>query len=154
MHVVAEVWNNEVVLCHSALREVRGQLRKGPDVRDAVRRVGIEVVGNVIKVDERIVADRVGELLDQRACRTIDTLEIAFPGNAEVLEAGNQMIGCAYGFRGWGPVGPDSDRPARLHPKVNRKAAGIPMRLVVSFGVSADGEQRPVDVRCERAALH
>src|SRR2546425_9375049 len=150
---MAEVWNNEVVLCHRALREVRGQLRKGPDVRDAVRRIGIEVVSNVIKVDERIVADRIRECVVQRTCGGTDTPEVAFPGNTEVLKAGNKVIGCAYGFRGWGRIAPDSDRPTCLHPKVNRKAAGSPMRLVVSFGVSADGEQRPVDVRCERAAL-
>src|SRR5256885_6571120 len=111
VHVVAEVWNNEVVLCHSALREVRGQLCKGPDVRDAVRRIGIEVVSNVIKVDERIVADRIRECVGQRTCGGTDTPEVAFPGNTEVLKAGNQGIGCGWGFSGWGRRAPDSDPP-------------------------------------------
>src|SRR5256885_15011599 len=110
VHVVAEVWNNEVVLCHSALREVRGQLRKGPDVRDAVRRIGIEVVSNVIKVDERIVADRIRECVVQRTCGGTDTPKIAFPGNTEVLKAGNQVIGCACGFCVWGRIARSGER--------------------------------------------
>ena len=55
VHVVAHIGSDEVVARHRVCREIVRQLRKGPDVRDALRRRSGEVVGLVVEIDERVV---------------------------------------------------------------------------------------------------
>ena len=54
----------------------------GPDMLDAV----VRVVGDVIKVDERIVMDHVGALVCKRARGSADPLHVSLPRDALLVE--------------------------------------------------------------------
>ena len=56
----------------------------GPDMLDAV----VRVVGDVIKVDERIVMDHVGALVCKRARGSADPLHVSLPRDALLVEEG------------------------------------------------------------------
>ena len=61
----------------------------GPDMLDAV----VRVVGDVIKVDERIVMDRVGALVCKRARGSADSLHVSLPRDALLVEEGYAEAG-------------------------------------------------------------
>src|SRR6266436_4202177 len=54
MHVVAQIRRDEIVLSDVACRQIAGDLREWPDVRDAIRGIGVEIVRYIVEEHERI----------------------------------------------------------------------------------------------------
>ena len=59
MTIVTQIGSNENVLCDRIVLEVGGHLGEGTHVSNAVCRIGIVRVGDIVEIHERIVLGRV-----------------------------------------------------------------------------------------------
>jgi len=147
VHVVADVRRDEVVACDAVRHEVRSQFGVRPNVRDAVRRVRIEVVGVVIEVDERVVPDRIGVAVRERANRAADVLLVSLPRDAGVVQKCHQVLCRALVVDARRIVIQDSEVCPGLKPQVVGQAGMDARRIEVLLRVRSHRKQRLVNVR-------
>ena len=66
MHVIAQVRRDEVVSGHVIVGQVGGKFGEWPNMVDALRRVRVQRIRNVIEINKRIVLDRVFSAAGER----------------------------------------------------------------------------------------
>ena len=153
VRVIAEIGSDEDVLRDGIALQVGGELGVGADVGDAIGRVGVVGVGDVVEVDERIMLRSIRIDRRQQAVGAADVLLIGLPGNAGVLELCGEMAGGALMVRAGSIVIQDPEVGAGLEPEVVGKTGMDSRRIEILLGAGGHRQEGVVGVGSRRAAF-
>ena len=79
VHVIAQVGRDEVVSSHVIVGQVGSKFREWPNMVDALRRVRVQSIGDIIEIDKRIVLDCVFSASSQRTGGAGNTFLVGLP---------------------------------------------------------------------------
>ncbi len=150
VHVVGEVRRDEVVARDGVVQQIPRQFPVRTNMIGAVGDVG----GDVVKINERIVPDRVGIGVGQRRVGPGDVFLISLPRDAGVVEQGDEVVGGLEMIDARRVVIEDTEAGTRLQPEIIRFAGMEAGRIVILSGVRGFWEEMGVNVGAVRAALN
>ena len=148
MHVVGQVWGDEIVTANLARGQIPGEIGIGPEMVGGVIVIG----GDIIEKGERVVPGSVWPA----ACRAGGTrghaFHIAAPLNAGIVQKSSQMVGAGNTIKGRPAIAEKTKVGARLQENVIGFAG---MLMIVGIVLLAIGRlrQKAIDIRSVRAVL-
>ncbi len=105
-----------------------------------------DVGGDVVKINERIVPDRVGIGVGQRRVGPGDVFLIRLPRDAGVVEQGDEVVGVPEVIETRRVVVENAEAGARFQPEIIRFAGMEAGRIVILSGVRGFWEEMAVNV--------
>lgn len=147
MAVIAQIGSNENVLRDVVVLQIGYQFRHRTHMRDAVGRVGIIRIRDVVEIHERIVFRSVQIHRSEWAVRAADILLIGLPRNACVLQLRHQVRGRALVVGNRIVVIDDAEVGPGFAPKIIRQTGMQSGWIVVLLGVRGLWQQSVIEIR-------
>lgn len=79
MHIIAEIWGDEIIVSYGIILEIRRQLTEGPYVGDTVSRFPVVIICDIVEIKHRVMPGRVQIVGCQWAIIPADIFIVSLP---------------------------------------------------------------------------